>query len=142
MTLEKEIRVDPKYARRQVVIEGHFRGSLSPFDIPSKAKIRYDEKQKRFRVDFEYLTPQERRLPKMFGKNNFLWVGRESGKLYAIEIRNIEKAEIPSIRIDLIQTIGQLVDEKQNVPENYVARMNLGLAKEFLDTETEIYVVK
>lgn len=141
--MTKTIAVNPKYAKNAVIIRGVFRGKLSPYDVPERAEATYDASEKRFRIEFEYLTPNEPRVMKHVSENGItLWIGRHSSKLYAVEIEDITADAIPDVRIEIVEAIDGLTKAlSPNEPKNFVPIMNLNLTRDFLREEVDIFAV-
>jgi hypothetical protein len=134
----KVVEINPSYAEGQeIVIKAQkLRASLSPYDIPQKVMTYYDEKQKLFNFDLQYLTPDEPKIETNEQDNIILVLGKNSGKVYGGRIINQEKTKLPGVRLIITAAIARLLEA---VPEDRpsIKRMNYGLIKEFLEKEKE-----
>ena len=62
------------------------RMALSPYDVPDAVRGGYNEKSKRFVIQFEYLTDEKKDLRKTGDEHIQVKVGKNSERIYEIEI--------------------------------------------------------
>lgn len=138
------IEVGPRYAEEALILRASFNGRLSPYDIPERTWSEYDEKKKRFRVVFEYLTPEEPqravRFDASIGGGIILGLGKRSSKLYSVEIHDIEREEIPLIRVEIVEAIENYAKQlPYDEPASFVPMANLKLTKAVLERESTLF---
>jgi len=94
------IKLDPKRldAKQQEATAGmHLEFSLSPYDIPESVRGYSDENQKRFVIEFKYMTEEplnERKLSEHLS----VMEGKNSSRLYRVFIVDVNARNIGSIK--------------------------------------------
>jgi len=144
--MQRVVEVGPRYASETLILRGEFRGKLSPYDIPEQARSEYDVPGRRFRVWFEYLTPDEPRksvrLMASGGGAIVVQLGKHSNKLYSVEITGVNHDQIPRVRLEIVEAIKDIASKlPQHDPRNYMPATNLGLAKAVLERESDLFAV-
>lgn len=133
-TIEKEITVGPSYLNRQPLFsEESVRGTLSPYDIPIKAVIRFDSPKKLLAIEFVYMTPNEPKQQIKSVDDVTLETGKYSGKLYSIMVHKIHKHGLAAALIE----VGLAVDQAQRKfqisrPVDQAPLLNLSFVKDIL----------
>jgi len=141
------VEIGTKYDSKTVVVKGVFGGSLSPYDVPQRATSDYDESAKTLSVKFAYLTPHEPLKKQYHGDSGevALWLGRKTGKLYRVTIRNVDPGSLPGVRIEISDAIQEAADLWEDVagkPQSCVPIANLKLTKAVVEKEEELFAVK
>lgn len=107
--------------------------SLSPYDIPEAARGRYDEEHHRFVIEFKYIEDEPW---KRISENEAIHfrVGKNSGRLYGIEI-DIDKASAdPESRLNVLPTVvGNAMVRLQREKPNQAREGNYRLANQVIE---------
>jgi hypothetical protein len=143
MEKTKNITLEPKRynVRKEIMVRGvKVDGSLSPYDIPRQAKISHDEFARIFKIHFVYLTPDEPTSEQKLSPDISVFLGQSSGKLYDIQVREQDVANLPNIKLELVAQIGNLATASEaSTPPNYIKELNLLVAKKFLEENPDVY---
>jgi hypothetical protein len=78
------VRLSPELRKRETKSDG-VEVFVSPYDVPEAVRGRYDEKAKRFVIEFKYLD-DEKASGEHEGEPVALRVGKNSGRLFGIQI--------------------------------------------------------
>lgn len=140
MVRERELEIKKKYKLKEVRIEGIKHGYLSPYDVPLRAMLKYDENKQLLYIEFVYLTPNEPTEVQESGEEGIRFrVGSISGKLYKVEIYCPSKECLPdSISVKITSTLDKLIEESERKPKSPVQHENLSMTREFLSKEPEL----
>lgn len=132
--MTKKIKVPSELnVQRNVVIHGNLvRGSLSPLDVPTEATAEYNGEEKSFILKFSYPDPAGRPMerPELANEsdNVSIYVGKESGRLFRVEISGIEdKSQIPNIVIEAV------IHVQKEATESATKWLNFAMVKDFVD---------
>lgn len=130
MVINKEVYNEPIHLpNKRLRIELY----LSPSDIPQNIMPIYDGKEDKLTISFQYIdSEKEKELINRDGIR--LMVGIYSAKPIRIEVRDIKKEGINSVKLTniLSEGIGKLIDAKKSEYEGMRERANLSTAEEFL----------
>lgn len=111
--------------------------SLSPYDVPDAVRGNYDPKSGRFLVEFSYIE-DEAWVKKQHDQNIELRVGRNSGRLYGIEIDiDSMKASQIALKIELPKIVGRAIDDELRQANRQSRRENYQIAKSVISEERE-----
>ena len=92
---------------------------FSPYDLPRGVRGRYDEKQKRFRIEFQYLLPQIETNKVRIDANVTVQLGKKGRRLLAIEV-NTDRMGAREVVLNVIpDTINQLIERHADYADNY-----------------------
>ncbi|MGQ0814841.1 MAG: hypothetical protein ACT4O1_10305 [Gemmatimonadota bacterium] len=112
MDESKWIRVDPEEFERQAIgrkgrgIE--FTVFVSPYDVPEAIRGRYDERKKRFLIEFKYIQNEPWRLQPQ-DDHVALRLGENSGRLQGIEV-DVVALKAAHIKLDLINRVERTIE--------------------------------
>lgn len=137
---ENELEIKIKYPSKMIIIHGEAQGYLSPYDVPRKAKVSFNNEKNLFSIDFDYLTPNEPRDKKTYGGGvTTLYFGKTSGKLYSINIHCQSKEQLPElVSIEVTPVLGELIADSKDNPNRLVEYENLSTTKAFLEEEPSL----
>ncbi|WP_374035041.1 hypothetical protein ACES2I_04275 [Bdellovibrio bacteriovorus] len=134
--------VDPEDAKvnaDHLKINGIFlRGEISPFDIPKELVANYSAESKTFVCELIYLTeePLKREpITEKEGSKLYFHFGKNSGKLYKIEIENIDREKVPNITIEVELALNHKIEDvkKEENFEDASLILNIMSAKKAIE---------
>lgn len=144
VSAEIQISINDAAKYELMVVAEKVRVALTPYDIPNYAKASYDDVKKEFTISIHYLTDEEPRKSKeLDGANGVrVFIGKRSGKLYRIILRNIERNEVPNVKVRVVGVMEQLQAEV-NPDEKSTRKMNYNMLKDVLQTQElqELYAI-
>jgi hypothetical protein len=106
---------------------------ISPYDVPNAVRGDYDERLKRFVIEFRYIGEEPWRLEKHDG-TIALRIGKNSGRLYGIEVKAPPRnAETIPLSIQAIQgSIQKAIDTLGHRPTRYARKKNYQVAQDII----------
>jgi hypothetical protein len=111
---------------------------VSPYDVPEAVRGHFDHSKRCFTIEFKYIS-QEAIVERSQDPNVKLWVGRNSGRLYAIEL-DLAKFSGNSVQLRL-----EVAEELRNVLTHLVKQpifpmreSNYRMAKKVVETNKEL----
>lgn len=135
----KEVPIDQNKVRsemRELNIKGIKRGTISPFDMPRSAAISYNQNEKVFICEFNYMT-SEALFPEQMGQVGsstlIFHLGKNSGKLYKIELQNIERDQIPKITVEVVEVIDSELSEMRQLGTQTSKMLNFLSARKAIE---------
>jgi len=111
----------------------HIELFLPPSDIPEFLQHKYDEVHDILFIDFKYAIQEK--IERLFEKEGIsLWIGKESGKPFYLQIKNIKKD-----KIDAVQLRNIFYEELPSISKDLPVRKktNLERAKEFIGDKAD-----
>jgi hypothetical protein len=113
--------------------------ALSPYEIPDAVRGVFDSTLKQFVVEFRYLA-QEAWLPRRHDDYITLRVGKNSGRIYGIEIDVIAmKAKAVGLTMHLPKMVNRAIDKELRTVEGRARReTNYQLAKSAISDERDM----
>lgn len=135
-----EIPIKPD-ANTATITREKLHARLSPFDFPTWARLMYDRNVGHFRIEFDYLTPEEPKITHNIYDDVYIETGRFSRKLYSVGLQNVKRP------IDWPDDVLFVVDELKKAvelelgkydlekPKDRLPFLSFSFAKEFLSRE-------
>jgi hypothetical protein len=115
------IQVDPsQYERLPEQADVRFEVFVSPYDIPERVRGRYDEAEKRFVIEFEYIVDEEFKR-KAINRHLYARVGKQSGRILGFEVDgDLLRARHVAVDLKMFEDAIDRLSPKRNRPErNY-----------------------
>jgi hypothetical protein len=119
----KWIEVDPQAVNlpRTTKLDGvEVTVMMSPYDVPQALRGEYEEKNKRFVIEFRYLGEEDTR-DELYNEHVTLRLGKHSGRLYGIEldVDAMNASWVQLVTTALLDTESRLGQRRPRRPENY-----------------------
>lgn len=97
---------------------------VSPYDVPTAVRGRYDESLKKFLIEFKYIADEP--LRKETHGHLALRVGKRSGRLYAIEVDVYSlNADSVSLRLVVPKLINDAIESLAGTRENRASNYDI-----------------
>jgi hypothetical protein len=113
---------------------------MSPYDIPEAVRGDYNKELQRFVIEFRYMSdePWER---SRCDNNIILRIGRNSGRLYGIEVDvHALAAQMINLRMDVAKAVTNAINRLARQAERAQRRENYEVAKDAIEEkQNEIF---
>ena len=106
---------------------------LSPYDVPEAVSGDYDDEIKKFVIAFRYIVEDEPFARQTGDSVVTLRVGKNSGRLYGIEV-DVDKIRADSINlfVKIPEVVQQAIDKLESNPRHRRRRGNYRVAKKVI----------
>jgi hypothetical protein len=89
----------------------------SPFDVPAAVRSRYDEKNRKFIIEFAYIS-SEQTEPRAVEPTVVVSLGRNSSRIFRVELGVSKEATMQSIQAMLSEVFRTLLIRVRNAPSD------------------------
>jgi hypothetical protein len=111
---------------------------VSPYDIPEAIRGYFHKSKERFVIEFKYIG-YEPTTPKVEDRYTTLLVGKNSGRLYGIELDlNALGVESVEMRMRVAKEVHEAIDHLVNQPANPVRSENYRLVKDAISLTEDV----
>jgi len=107
---------------------------VSPNDIPTFARAEFSKAEKRFVMEFRYLSGEEETVERPVDTNLKVFVGKHSNRLYRIEI-NVNNFTAEQLEL----YIPKWIDELEQVPQRPQRHGNYETVRKLLNSRRELF---
>jgi hypothetical protein len=104
---------------------------LSPYDVPEAVRGYYDRHIRRFVIEFRYISGDESLIPDAQDEHITLKIGRNSHRLYRIEI-DVDRLKAPAVALKLVHAVDQAIDRLVQRSRRSPREGNYEVAKEVI----------
>lgn len=106
------------------------RVSVSPYDVPHHVRGAFDDRKKRFVVEFKYVDSEPTKMVRV-GDHALAAVGRNSGRVYSLEL------DVAALKVDTIglqmKADNAISNLASTVSPSLVREKNYALARSVID---------